>query len=208
MIERCWRRRVRGGRLRPRCADDVGSGGVLGGGFAFGGRVDGEVEVSPAVAALRSAARVVAGQVPSELPQALALADAAALLQVVEQLRGACLTRLADVDARQLHLLDGAGSTCSWVEQQHTSLDRGEVALARRMSTLPTLDAAVRSGSLSIAAAERVGQALGKLRRHVDRPDGLIDGQPGEQALLGVIGTASAACCARPGAAWTTTTPD
>jgi hypothetical protein len=98
------------------------------------------------------------GQVPSELPQAQALADAAVLLQVVEQLRGACLTRVADVDARKLHLLDGAGSTSSWVEQQHTSLDRGEVALARRMSSLPTLDAAVRSGSLSIAAAERVGR--------------------------------------------------
>jgi hypothetical protein len=116
------------------------------------------------------------------------LADAAVLLQVVEQLRGACLTRVADVDARKLHLLDGAGSTGSWVEQQQTSLDRGEVALARRMGSLPTLDAAVRAGSLSIAVAERVGMALGKLRRHVDRPDGLIDGQPGEQALLGVIG--------------------
>ena len=145
-------------------------------------------DVSPAVAALRSAARAVAGQVPSQLPAAQALADATALLQVVEQLRGACLTRIADVDARKLHLLDGAGSTSSWVEQQQTSLDRGQVALARRMGGLPTLDAAVRSGALSVAVAERVGKALSKLRRHVDRPDGLIDGQDGEQALLGVVG--------------------
>jgi hypothetical protein len=54
---------------------------------------------------------------------------------------------VADVDARQLHLLDGAGVDRSWVEQQQTSLDRGEVALARRMSSLPTLDAAVRAGA-------------------------------------------------------------
>jgi hypothetical protein len=46
----------------------------------------------------------------------------------------------------------------------------------------------VRAGGLSIAVAERVARALAKLRRHVDRPDGLIDGQDGEQALLGVIG--------------------
>lgn len=146
-------------------------------------------DVSSAVAALQTAAQVVAVQVPAELPEAQALADAAAVLAVVEQLRGAALTRIADVDARKLHLLDGAGSTSSWVEQQQTSLDRGEVALARRMSTLPTLEEAVRSGGLSVAVAERVGKALAKLRRHVDRPDGLIDGQDGEQALVGVIGS-------------------
>jgi len=145
-------------------------------------------DVSPAMAALQAAAAAVAGQAPAELPEALALADATALLQVVEQLRGACLTRVADVDARKLHLLDGAGSTSSWVEQQQTSLDRGQVALARRLGFLPMLDEAVRCGDLSIAVAERVGKALSRLRRHVDRPDGLIDGQDGEQALLGVIG--------------------
>ena len=144
--------------------------------------------VSAPLAALQAAAQVVLTQVPSDLPPGQALADAAALLTVVEQLRGAVLTRIADVDARKLHLLDGAGSTSSWVQQQQTSLDRGEVALARRMSALPTLQEAVRSGAMSIAVAERVGTALAKLRRHVDRPDGLIDGQDGEQALVGVIG--------------------
>ena len=144
--------------------------------------------VSPAMAALQAAARLVAEQDPVELPEGLALADAAALLTVVEQLRGAVLTRVADVDARQLHVLDGASSTSSWVDQQQTSLDRSEVALARRMSSLPTLAEAVRSGSLAVTVAERVGKALATLRRHVDRPDGLIDGQDAEQALLGVIG--------------------
>jgi hypothetical protein len=104
-------------------------------------------QVSPAMAALQAAARLVAEQEPVHLPEAQALADAAALLTVVEQLRGAVLTRVADVDARKLHVLDGASSTSSWVDQQQTSLDRGEVALARRMSSLPTLAEAVRSGT-------------------------------------------------------------
>lgn len=72
--------------------------------------------------------------------------------------------------------------------QQQTSLDRGDVALARRLAGLPRLDAAVRDGRLSVAVAERVGKALARLRRHVDRPDGLIDGQPAEQVLVGAIG--------------------
>ena len=146
------------------------------------------VSVSVAVSALLAAVDGVLGQVPAELPQAQALADTCALLGAVERLRGGLLGRIADVEHRKLHLLDGAGSTSSWVEQQQTSLDRGEVALARRMGSLPTLEEAVRSGGLSVAVAERVGKALAKLRRHLDRPDGLIDGQDGEQALVGVIG--------------------
>jgi len=144
--------------------------------------------VSGPVARLVAAVDEVLGQQPVELPGPQALADTAELLVQVERLRAGLLGRIADVEHRKLHLLDGAGSTSSWVEQQQTSLDRGEVALARRMSALPTLEQAVRSGGLSIAVAERVGKALAKLRRHVDRPDGLIDGQDGEQALVGVIG--------------------
>lgn len=144
--------------------------------------------LSLALAALQEAAQAVVAQLPSDLPEEQALADTAALLTVVEQLRGALLARVADVDSRKLHLLAGASSASAWVEQQQTSLDRGEVALTRRMSTMPTLGDAVRSGRLSIAGAERVGKALATLRRHVDRPDGLIDGQDAEQALVGVIG--------------------
>ena len=109
-----------------------GTGGVGTGGVGTGVSGAGDVGtpgsgtggcgavLSPAVAALRAAAGAVVAQVPAELPQAQALADATALLEVVEQLRGACLTRVADVDARQLHVLDGAGSTATWVGQQRT----------------------------------------------------------------------------------------
>ena len=145
--------------------------------------------LSAPVRALVDAVDAVLGEQPAELPDGQALADTRTLITSIERLRASLLGRVADVDARRLHLLDGVASTASWVDQQQTSLGRGEVALARRMSSLPRLDAAVRNGQLSVAAAERVGRALAALRRHVDRADGQIDGQDGDQALLGVIGS-------------------
>ena len=145
------------------------------------------VPVSASVRALVAALEAVVAQVPSELPGPQALADATALLTQVERLRGTLLGRLADVDLRQLHLLTGAPSTGTWIAQQQTSLDRGEVALARRLAALPCLEQAIHDGTLSIQAAERIGRALSRLRRHVDRPDGLIDGQPGEQVVAAVV---------------------
>jgi hypothetical protein len=148
---------------------------------------DGEPVLSPAVQRLVDDVDAVVAQAPAELPPAQALADTAALLNVVERLRGALLGRVADVDARQLHVLDGSATAGAWVERQQTSLGRGEIALARRLVGFPCLVQAVREGSLSVAVAERVGKALGKLRPHLDRPDGLIDGQDGEQAVTAVV---------------------
>jgi hypothetical protein len=143
--------------------------------------------LSGPVAALLDAVEAVLVQVPAELPGPQALADTAALLKAVERLRGAVLPRLADVETRRLHTLDGAGSAASWVAQQQTSLDRGEVALARRLSTLPQLADAVQSGLLSVEGAQRVGTALARIRRHVDRPDGLIDGLDGEAVVRAAV---------------------
>jgi hypothetical protein len=102
--------------------------------FAAGG---GPGELSAPVQRLLEAVPAVLAQVPVELPGPLALADTAALLQAVEQLHAAVLGRVADVDARKLHALDGAASTGSWVAQQQTSLDRGELALALRLDRPP-----------------------------------------------------------------------
>ena len=145
-------------------------------------------EISPAMQALVAAEDAVLAQGAAELPEAQALADTAELLTQIERLRAGTLGRIADVDLRKLYLLDQAASTSSWVRQQDSSLEAGQVALAKRMAALPTLDSAVRDGRISVTVAEKVGKALTRLRRHVDRPDGLIDGQPAEQALLGVIG--------------------
>lgn len=145
------------------------------------------VPVSAAVGALAAAVAPVLAQVPAELAGPQALADAAELLTIVERLRGAVLHRLADIDTRKLHTLDGSVSTGGWVARQQTSIDRSDVALAGRLAALPCVEQAVQAGALSVDTAARVGKALARLRPHLDRPDGLIDGQPAEQALTGVI---------------------
>ncbi len=143
--------------------------------------------LSAPVAGLLEAVEAVLAQVPAELPGLQALADTAALLSVLERLRGAVLPRLADVEIRKLHVLDGAGSASAWVAQQQTSIDRGDVALSRRLAGLPRLGEAVQGGLLSVEGAQRVGTALARIRRHVDRPDGLIDGLDGEAVVRAVV---------------------
>jgi hypothetical protein len=145
----------------------------------------------------------VAAADPATLPDAQALADTAVLMRVVEQLGGALLVRLADVDRRKLHTLDGAPSTSTWVTAQGTSIDRDSVTLARRMSSFPTVADAVRDGGVPVAVAARVSRALARLRPLVDRPDGLIDGQPGEEVVTAVVtdGVLGAICQALGGLA-------
>lgn len=159
--------------------------------------------VTPTVEALVSAVAAVASVPVAELPGSVAVTEAGVLLRQLEVLRGVVLARVADVDTRQLHTLVDSPSTGTWLAAQQTSLTRTEVALARRLSSFPVLAAAVDDGLLSVAVAARVAGALAKLRRHVDRPDGLIDGQPAEETLHAVIvdGVLTAVCQARGGLA-------
>lgn len=129
----------------------------------------------------------LAAQAPAELPGPQALAEAGLLLEQLEVLRAVALTRIADVDLRQLHTLAGAPSTTTWVAQQQTSLGRGQVALARRLGAFPQVQAALTQRRLSVDVGRRIAAALSKLRRHLDRPDGLVDGQDGEQVVTAVV---------------------
>lgn len=142
--------------------------------------------VSAGVRALRAAVMAQLETEPWRQAGVQALADAQALLVLSEQVRVAALSQVAEVE-RRLHLDDGAPTIGTWVERQQTSLDRGDLALSRRLASLPALDTALRSGSLCVVAAEQVALSLARLRRHVDRPDGLVDGQPGEQVVTAVI---------------------
>ena len=144
--------------------------------------------VSPQVQALIDAAQAVGEQDPTVLSPEQALVDVRALLAAKRQLDTALLTRVGDVDVRRLHDLDGATSTSSWMERQPSSLGKDGVMLARRLARLPAVQSALADGALSVELAQRLGRALTRLRPVVDRPDGLIDGQDGEQALAGVIG--------------------
>lgn len=134
-----------------------------------------------------AAVSALGAQQPVELPAAQAVAEARVLLTQLEALHAVVLERVADVDVRQLHVLDGAPSTGTWVAAQPTSVDRGEVALARRLGAFPHVAQALRDSRLSVQGARQVAAALTRLRRHVDRPDGLIDGQDGEQVVTAVV---------------------
>ena len=142
---------------------------------------------SAAVARLRSSLAAVSVVDPVELPAEQALADARELLAVRAQLDALLLRRLGDVDARKLHRLDDSPTTTSWVRAQDGAVDASTITLARRLVRLPALDDAVQERSLTAEAASRIATALTKLRPLVDRPDGLIDGQDGEQAVTAVV---------------------
>jgi len=129
----------------------------------------------------------VAAQAPAELAAEQALLEASVLLSALDQLRAVALARVADIDIRQLHVLDGSPSTSSWVAEQHTGMDRSQVALARKLQGMPQVAARIADGEISLDGGVLVGKALSRVRRFVDRPDGLIDGQPAEEVLGGVI---------------------
>jgi hypothetical protein len=154
------------------------------------------VPPSPRVAQLRSALGAVAAVDPVELPEAQALADARELLALRAQLDAVLLRRIGDVDVRGLHRLDASPTTSAWIRRQDATVDPSTITLARRLTRLPGLQDAVRTGLLNPGAAAKVAAALDGLRRCVDRPDGLIDGQPGEAAVCAVVvdGVRSTVC--------------
>lgn len=145
------------------------------------------VPVSPEIETLQQAIAAVAAIDPSRLNPAQALADATAVLEAHDALRLTALTRVADVDNRKLHRIDGSPTTTSWLRRHDSELTSSDTTLARRLPTLPTVSGAMQDRSLSVAAAGKIAKRLAKLRRWVDRPDGLIDGQPAAEALQGVI---------------------
>jgi hypothetical protein len=148
------------------------------------------------VAQLRTLLARLAEVDPVELPEAQALQDARELMAAQAQLQAVLLRRLGDVDTRKLHRLDASPTTTAWVRTQEGTVDAATVTLARRLSRLPAVGRAVRSGALSTRAAEVIGAALTRLRPLLDRPDGLIDGQAGEDAVTAVVvdGVRAAVC--------------
>jgi hypothetical protein len=124
---------------------------------------------------------------PAELTAEVAVQVAGVLLAARDRVQALALRAVADVDARDLYVLDASPSTGTWVVDQHTSMPRSHVDLARRLDRVPQVTARVAAGGITVDAAVQIARALDRLRRHMDRPDGLIDGQPTEQVLPGVL---------------------
>jgi hypothetical protein len=124
---------------------------------------------------------------PSVLPPGQALGEAAALAGLMHRLRHLQLARTADVSARGLHELLGYRSVSAW--QQHTAPDSpaSDRTLARRLAGSPHLAQALANRRVSFTAASRSVALLRQVRGQLDRPDGLIDGQPGEPVITAVV---------------------
>ncbi len=156
--------------------------------------------LSGPVVALCGAVRELRAQSAVELPGPQALTECAVLLAELDRLKAVVLGRIADVDRRRLHELDDAPSTATWIAHQDSGVDRREVTLARRLDRYGHLAQRVADG-LGLDAATRIATALCRLRPHVDRPDGLIDGQPADLVLraVAVDGALSVICQAKGG---------
>jgi hypothetical protein len=151
--------------------------------------------VSPGVAQLQSLVESMSARTPTDLPSGQALADAEALLQLEQRLRVLNLRRIGDVAARGLHELMGFRSPKSWVRIHRPDGDAGDAKLAGQLRGHPALWAAVEDGRVPLAAARKVALALTKVSSWVDRSDGLIDGQPGDEVLPAVVQHVLALVC-------------
>jgi hypothetical protein len=144
--------------------------------------------VSDPARLLVAAVDALAEQDLAELPGPAALERTRVVLAELDRLRALALQGLSDVERRDLHELEGAATTATWVAAQGVAgVDRHEVALARRLATVPAVESELRAGAVSVAAACKVAAAMAKARPFLDRPDGLIDGLEGEQVLYGVL---------------------
>jgi hypothetical protein len=127
----------------------------------------------------------LAGVDPTALPAGQALGEAQALLGAQRALRVLQLARTEDVAARSLHEHVGFRSTAAWLRTVAPDAP-SDRTLARRLQRLRHLHAAVLDSRVSLTGAGRTAAALEQVRRHLDAPDGLVDGVDGEGLLVGL----------------------
>jgi hypothetical protein len=151
--------------------------------------------VSPAIRALQEAVDRVVALDPTGQSSLHALVDAEALMAVQQRLQVHGLTRIADVGARGLQALVGFGSVRTWLRDRRPDGDSSEARLAGQLRDLPLVQGAVQAGRVSLSGARMLVKALAECSRQLDRADGLIDAQPGEQVLPAVVGNAIGLVC-------------
>ena len=143
---------------------------------------------SAEVTAYAAAVQGLAAVDPARVDPAQALADLTEILHADEQLRVARLARLADAHTRRLAGLQDEVSVQTWARKRFDDVPREDIAIAGQLGGFPVLREAVGSRDVSVEASRLVAKALKQLRRHVDRPDGLIDGQPSSEVIPAVVG--------------------
>lgn len=139
------------------------------------------------VLALQAAVDALAAVDLARLGGGEVLVHTRAVLAAAGRLRLLGIAGLAQVQQRGLHELDGTGSTTKWLSTQGLSTDRTELAVAKRLGAFPLVAEQVLSGALGLPAAHALQLALTRLRPHLDRPDGQLDGQRAEPLLHAVL---------------------
>ena len=117
-----------------------------------------------------------------------ALADLEELLRVDALLRPVRLERMTDAHVRRLAGLQDEVSLQTWARKRFDDVPRDDISTAKELAPHVWLRNRLRAKAVTVEAARQVGRALKKLRRHVDREDGLIDGQPGTEVVNAVVG--------------------
>jgi hypothetical protein len=146
---------------------------------------------SPEVAAYAAAVEALAAVDAVDavaLPPEQALVDLASLLGTDEQLRITRLTRLTDAHVRKLARLDDEVSLQTWARKRFDDVPRDDIATSDQLRPFVHLRRALTSRIVTVEAGRLAGRALRKLRPHLDRADGLIDGQPGAELIAAVVG--------------------
>jgi hypothetical protein len=144
-------------------------------------------EPSAAMLALVAAVEAYCVQDPVLLEAGRALADAQVLARLQDRLRVKGMTVMADVSARSLHELAGARSAAAWHRQVAPDADPTDLGFGTKVRPHRHLHGAVEAGLVSIKAGKKVLRALRQCGHWVDRPDGLIDGQPAQPVMDAVI---------------------
>ena len=142
---------------------------------------------SPRVAAVAAAISGLAGLDPFKSDELQAVVDVEALAGALSDLRICLLPFLSDAHGRRLHVRANQPTLGTWRARVFPDLPPADLTLAGRLRRLSALDAAVQDRRVSLDAGRRVAGALLALAPYVDRPDGLVDGQPGDPVIAAVV---------------------
>ncbi|GAC1445232.1 MAG: hypothetical protein NVS3B26_11440 [Mycobacteriales bacterium] len=95
-----------------------------------------------------------------ELAPTQALERLGTVLTEGERLAAVALDGMADLDNRELFVLDDAGSAAGWLRTRRTGGDPRRLALARRLAYHPHVREALVHGEIDVAIADKVCSAL------------------------------------------------
>jgi hypothetical protein len=126
---------------------------------------------------------------PTDQSRPQALADLLTLVRLQHRGRMLLQPRLADAVTRSLHdTRSGRMSLSRLLQDTDPDVQLADLTLAKHLRAWPLLREAVQAGTVTLGSARRTVAALRRSARHLDSPDGLIDGQASGPVVEAVVG--------------------